>query len=924
MKRIKNLIDQVGISSPGAKQKDDEIHPHTVERTTVLPSRILSNPTFQAETIQSIDDAVFNPDTDGNIIDVKRLPDHPTQELIHEMCEKLHNQLSAVSKKLSDVILENQPAYRKELQRVRDLQKDLQIGFSTCCAGKKHLLSVTSFVNLRLLVHVQHRKNLIALHDALNTIKTLEHTDVRLRELMEEENYPEAIQLCLECQKVAVAYGQYNCIKDLSSKLQDTIEQIEEQIDVALSKMCNHFDSEMYEKLQVGYKLLGKRQTAVDQLLMHFTTCIHNIAFQTLLGYVQLCTKEPDANLQKKQFNDLCSIVDSSFYIPCLLALCKALWTIMYCYHKVSLWHSEEFSEFDDTKISDEEIDNKYITRKLEHGRHRIWLDVQSRIKSLLLGIDLSSFKYDEFIKVVGIVNKFILVGATFCGSGDNPEKDNFGSTLHEPIYQQSLRYFRAYHKKSLEEMHMFLDNEAWEACPIQKNFSVMQLPEFKFLHEANYKDIIKSSGTKHSEKSSKNMFFNYNDNKRHPFEEFAGKSDDKTNVNGKTHSHSIDDNEMDDELLFDYIEEDVDDDDVISHKENKVVGPLLTNTALNTLRTCGKYLRMCDVLKPIATDVIICMSHLFDYYLISIYDVFAAHEPGIPGCSKKLYTTLSRIKSELIRKEFDAEEKNTTTKVPLPSLSPIVNLKQRSTMFGLPHRITATESLMNLAAQFQYLQPTLRKVIPSSQEAFLQQFYAQTVSTCAEVRSLVYFTVGAGSIDYNSILSGMAEVKWDLKEIMSQHSKYVDALLHHFKLLKSGFSSAANDMPFPDEIEKIIWQHCIGMSGKTFVEGFSNVKKCSNEGRALMQLDFQQFLLKAEEITGVRPAPGKEFVENYIKAYYLTAKDLEEWMKDHPEYSEKQLSALTSCSASSTVGNANRKNKQRMRAMIDDLTKRK
>ncbi|XP_029692427.1 uncharacterized protein [Takifugu rubripes] len=47
--------------------------------------------------------------------------------------------------------------------------------------------------------------------------------------------------------------------------------------------------------------------------------------------------------------------------------------------------------------------------------------------------------------------------------------------------------------------------------------------------------------------------------------------------------------------------------------------------------------------------------------------------------------------------------------------------------------------------------------------------------------------------------------------------------------------------------------------------------KKCSNEGRALMQLDFQQFLMKLEKLTDLRPIPDKEFVETYIKAYYLT-----------------------------------------------------
>lgn len=48
------------------------------------------------------------------------------------------------------------------------------------------------------------------------------------------------------------------------------------------------------------------------------------------------------------------------------------------------------------------------------------------------------------------------------------------------------------------------------------------------------------------------------------------------------------------------------------------------------------------------------------------------------------------------------------------------------------------------------------------------------------------------------------------------------------------------------------------------------------------MQLDFQQFLIKLEKLTDLRPIPDKEFVETYIKAYYLTENDMEQFIKNH------------------------------------------
>ena len=37
------------------------------------------------------------------------------------------------------------------------------------------------------------------------------------------------------------------------------------------------------------------------------------------------------------------------------------------------------------------------------------------------------------------------------------------------------------------------------------------------------------------------------------------------------------------------------------------------------------------------------------------------------------------------------------------------------------------------------------------------------------------------------------------------------------------------------------------------------------------MQLDFQQFIVQLDKFITVKPIPGKDVVENFIKAYYLT-----------------------------------------------------
>ena len=113
-----------------------------------------------------------------------------------------------------------------------------------------------------------------------------------------------------------------------------------------------------------------------------------------------------------------------------------------------------------------------------------------------------------------------------------------------------------------------------------------------------------------------------------------------------------------------------------------------------------------------------------------------------------------------------------------------------------------------------------------------------------------------------------------------------------------------------PKDVQQCLWSICAYASALLFVEGlvksiqfcwltytslikefqsmfffscrFSCAKKCSNEGRALMQLDFRHFVMKLERIAEMKPLPHQEYVTNYIKAFYIPESELEEWIKIH------------------------------------------
>ncbi|XP_039978184.1 syndetin isoform X4 [Xiphias gladius] len=992
MQKIKSLMARQGLKSPQESMADlspvENLRIPSKEELRELREQPI-DPQAEQEIIDSIEEVYFSNDSFDMVQhELEKLPPELNLQELEEYRDKLKRQQAAVSKKVADLILEKQPAYVKELERVTALQTNLQLA-AVICTNARRQLSVAkegfTEASLGLLANQRRRQLLTGLLKSLRTIKTLQRTDVRLSEMLEEEDYPGAIQLCLECQKAASTFKHYSCISELNSKLQDTLEQIEEQLDVALSKTCKHFDVSHYTKVQLAYTLLGKTQTAMDQLHMHFTQAIHNTVFQVVLGYVELCAGNADTKFQKMQYKDLCTHITLDSYIPCLTDLCKALWEVMLSYHRTMQWH-EEHDRQENTPIPDDVpaaesdelvVDRSYVKKKLEHGLTRIWQDVQLKVKAYILGTDMSNFKYDDFIVVLDVISRLMQVGEEFCGSKSE--------VLQESIKRQSINYFKNYHRARLEELRMFLENETWELCPVKSNFNIAQLHEFKFMGQCRSPSVSPSRQAVSSTALAQEelLLFQQYLQEGNPFEMHIEHKEEETEDVLASNGYESDeleksvyqdydsDSDVPEELKQDYVDEQTGDaplksvsrETIRSKKKsdynlNKTNAPILTNTTLNVIRLVGKYMQMMNILKPIAFDVIHCVSQLFDYYLYAVYTFFGRNDmpapsPSLPShggkevgtarvvgpaclyessglglISSRLRTTLNRIQESLIDMEAVGENagvlgpaEDRKEKVPSPHLSQLVVLTSSGTLYGLAQRVVATESLVFLAEQFESLQSHLDTMMPAAKKPFLQQFYSQTVSTASELRKPIYWIVAAKAIDYEQMLLMMTGVKWDIREIMSQHNVYVDVLLKEFEQFNKRLGDVSRHVRIPLPVSNVLWEHCIRLANRTLVEGYANVKKCSNEGRALMQLDFQQFLMKLEKLTDLRPIPDKEFVETYIKAYYLTENDMEQFIKNHREYSMKQLANLVNVCLGSHI---NKKARQKLLAAIDDIDRPK
>lgn len=402
--QVYNLLRQ------GQSQKDT----HDGDSSEILPEAVYKDdvrefqddPRSDEEVLGAIKDIYFNDSSfDSSDYELHQLPEVLDLDDLDDYRNDLRRQLQAVSKTLYKKVLENHSAYVQELQRVMDLEESLHTASSICDRGRRHLDRAKRGVSaggLGILAKHRKKQHLRILLDSLRTIKTLQRTDVRLKEMLEEEDYPGAIDLCLECEKAARAFKHYSCISELSSNLQETLIDIEKQLDVALGKMCKNFTPVNYERLLTAYRYPCKTQIAMDKLIIHFMTAINHESFSVVMDHLGEFSSEviTEDGFQHLHFEEQCKKVGAEHFTSCLSDLCKVLWSLMLSYHHIIKWHEQydlamHISETEQDEPSAEATYNKnYIQQKLEHGLNRIWKEVQERIKTHLLAHELSYFKH--------------------------------------------------------------------------------------------------------------------------------------------------------------------------------------------------------------------------------------------------------------------------------------------------------------------------------------------------------------------------------------------------------------------------------------------------------------------------------------------------------------------------------------------------
>ena len=513
---------------------------------------------------------------------------------------------------------------------------------------------------------------------------------------------------------------------------------------------------------------------------------------------------------------------------------------------------------------------------RLESNKERIWNEMESKIKAFLTSGNLAKqFRFDNFIKLLNVISKLNDVGAEFTGVKCD--------TLQKSIHKQCLLYLDYYHDDKIEELKSFLMTETWTAMPLIDGFNLDSLHEFSFLSLRVAKAARKVS-------ADSGYFENHGNN---PFSAF-----------GKTRNHS---EKSDREKL----KQDMDSSMIFSSVKQSKSKTALTNTVLGLLRLTGAYFSVAYAMPVIAHDVFVRLSQAVEFCIVSFVKTLLAKIP-FTKVPQKLKTICYRHPEENF---VDLNLSHTSTVLDLTSKE------------SIPLLLVAGESILYLQTQFENLKSVIDKIFQLENNAELEStigfLYEESVPALSSFIVPLYEIIATNSFHpvIATLVSGIHEgTNFDLAEIEVTQSAYVEVFIRKF----TEFRSEILRLDIVDEYNflslEVLWKICSRQIFQVFMKGISKVEKCSNEGRAKMQLDFQQLLIKLESLTGLKFEQEASSIKEYVQTFYLTSDlELEDWIIDKKaqnQYTPDVMKGLVACYC--TSNNLDKKIKKRLFDVVD------
>ncbi|KAL0674843.1 hypothetical protein Bca4012_002824 [Brassica carinata] len=579
-----------------------------------------------------------------------------------------------------------------------------------------------------------------------------------------------------------------------------------------------------------------------------------------------------------------------------------------------------------------------FVSGTLQRGRRNLWQLTTSRVSVLLSSPAASSTSIHQFLKNYEDLSVFILAGEAFCGF----EVVDF----REKLKAVCENYFTAFHRQSMHALKMVLEKETWTRLPPD----TVQAINFAGLVGDGAPLIISSRSASGSSRfplstdpsGNRSGGFSYWLKSGNPFsakltyyredQDYSSDSGaasedqdyssdvvnskvrDRKGINGGS-PVSGDENE---DLHADYIDEDSQlprrsftrsiSRSSSSHLSTNDDLKAQTGSSLCLLRSMDKYARLMQKLELVNVEFFKGICQLFGVFFYFVYQVFGQENTNSGGkgvsnsSSHRLKSCLSRISQECeqwIKPQFSSSSPSSSLAFPntvhsLADVTPSSPLYTTSghvsgISFSLKERCAAVDTVSLVARILHKSKAHLQSMLMSRNGSLVEDFFGQLVGSVPDLTEHLHRTTARILLHVNGYVDRIANSKWEVKELGVEHNGYVDLMLGEFKHYKTRLAHGG----IPQEVQNLLLEYGVEIFAETLVEGLSRIKRCTDEGRALMSLDIQVLINGLQHFVPTNVKPKLQIVDTFIKAYYLPETEYVHWARAHPEYTKGQVVGL-------------------------------
>ncbi|KAJ3681911.1 hypothetical protein LUZ60_014484 [Juncus effusus] len=566
------------------------------------------------------------------------------------------------------------------------------------------------------------------------------------------------------------------------------------------------------------------------------------------------------------------------------------------------------------------------VANTLEKGKRNLWQLMTSRLSVLLSCSSVCSTSTYQFLRNYEDISVFILAGEAFCGFE--------ASEFRQKVNGVCENYIVSFHRQNVYALKMVLDKESWTKLPSETPQAVnlagltgdgaaLIVNNSSNSTQTHKRNPNTSSSSSETLNLNKNGFASWR-SIQNPFSrrlEFTSMdSSPKYNSNGsisdlwkdsspKNSESGNNGGGLEDEsedLMADFIDED----SQLPSRSSRARGvrrgasgsndeevSAQTGSSLCLLRLMDKYARLMQKLEVVNVELFKGFCQLFGTFFHFIFETFGQQgfqhvKPSPDSLSPKLRKALTRISQDcdqwIRHQSTNSPTSPAAFNASFSSMDVMPTAPIGHTSFLLKERCTAAETMSLVARVLNRSRPHLLKML-QKKSSIVENFFVQLVDSVQDLTEYIHKTSARMLLHMNGYVDKITTAKWEVKELGLEHNGYVDLLLGEFK----HYTTRLAHEGVSKEVQDLLLNYGVEVIAETLIEGLSRVKRCTDEGRALMSLDLQVLMNGLQHFVHVNVKPKFQDVEVFIKAYYLPETEYVHWARAHPVYSKSQVIGL-------------------------------